>query len=148
MKATLENLLEGTKDCHNYQELRVRFDKYFGSTGIPYAMSSALEVVSKALCIFRMVKGNTKDAVITAVNMGRDTDCLAAVSAGIAGALSGASSIPQEWIDQVDKATKENIYTNSQRTLRESSDGLYKAFKARMEKNQRLADTMTAYANQ
>jgi ADP-ribosylglycohydrolase len=148
VKATLENLLEGTRDCQDYQELRVRFDKYFGGTGIPYAMASASEVVSKALCIFRMVKGNTKEAIIAAVNMGRDTDCLAAVSAGIAGALSGGSSIPQEWIDQVDKATRENIYTNSQRTLQESSDGLYNAFKARMEKNRWLADTMTAYANQ
>jgi ADP-ribosylglycohydrolase len=148
VKTKLEEMLEATKDCQDYPELRVRFDKYFGGKGIPYAMASASEVVSKALCIFRMVKGNTKEAIIAAVNMGRDTDCLAAVSAGIAGALTGGSSIPQEWIDQVDKATKDNIYTNSQRTLRESSDGLYNAFKTRMEKNQRLADTMTAYANQ
>jgi hypothetical protein len=148
VKAILDKLLEGTKGCQDYQELRVCFDEYFGGSGIPYAMSSASEVVSKALCIFRMVKGNTKEAIIAAVNTGRDTDCLAAIAAGISGALSGGSSIPREWIDQVDKAAGENSYTNSQRTLRESSDGLYNAFKARMEKNRRLANTMIAYAKQ
>ena len=95
-----------------------------------------------------MVKGITRDAIIAAVNMGRDTDCLAAVSAGISGALTGASSIPQEWIDQVDKASKENIYTNSQRTLRETSDGLYNAYKARLKRQKEYATSMAAYANQ
>jgi hypothetical protein len=148
VKVKLEEMLEGTKDCTDYQGLRLRFDKFFGGTGIPYAMASASEVVSKALCIFRMVKGNAKDAIIASVNMGRDTDCLAAVSAGLSGALTGGSSIPQEWIDQVDKATGENIYTNSQRTLRESGDGLYHAFTARMNRNRQLVETMTAYAKQ
>jgi len=143
VKVKLEEMLEATQDCKDYKELRVRFDKYFGGTGIPYAMASASEVVSKALCIFRMVKGNTKDAIIAGVNMGRDTDCLAAVAAGLSGALTGGSSVPREWIEQVDKATKENIYTNSQRTLRESSDGLYNAFKARLNKGRQLAETMT-----
>ena len=147
VRLKLEEMLEATKDCKDYKELRVCFDKYFGGGGIPYAMASASEVVSKALCIFRMVKGNTKDAIIAGVNLGRDTDCLAAVSAGISGALTGGSSIPQEWVDQVDKSVKENIYTNSQRTLRETSDGLYNAFKARMARNKQLAETMTAYAN-
>ena len=32
------------------------------------------------------------------VNMGRDTDCVAAVAGGIAGALSGSESIPADWI--------------------------------------------------
>ena len=142
VKAKLEQMLEATGGCRDYKELRVCFDKYFGGTGIPYSMASASEVVSKALCIFRMVKGNTKDAIIAGVNLGRDTDCLAAVSAGISGALTGASSIPKEWIDQVDEATRENIYTNSQRTLRETSDGLYDAFRARMNRGKQLAEAM------
>ena len=144
----LKEMLDATKDCKDYKELRVCLDKYFGGGGIPYSMSFAVEVVSKALCIFRMVKGNTRDAIIAGVNLGRDTDCLAAVAAGISGALTGGSSIPKEWIDQVDKATKENIYTNSQRTLRESSDGLYNAFKARLKKQKEYAASMMAYANQ
>jgi ADP-ribosylglycohydrolase len=82
--------------------------------------------------VLRMTKGNTWEALIAAINMGRDTDCLAAVAAGIAGALSGAASIPPEIIQQVDRATALNRHTNSQRTLRETSDGLYGAFQARL----------------
>jgi hypothetical protein len=89
-----------------------------------------------------MVKGNTKDAIIAGVNLGRDTDCLAAVSAGISGALTGSSSIPQEWMDQVDRATKLNIYTNSQRTLKEHADGLYEAYITRFRKMNALAGEM------
>jgi hypothetical protein len=148
VKVKLEEMLEATGDCKDFKELRLRFDKYFGGTGIPYAMASASEVVSKALCIFRMAGGNTREAIIAAVNMGRDTDCLAAVAAGLSGALTGGASIPEEWIRQVDQATKENIYTNSQRTLRENSDGLYQAFTARMNRNRQLAGTMISFANE
>ena len=62
------------------------------------------------VCIFRMVKGNTKESIIAGVNLGRDTDCLAAVAAGISGSLTGAASIPKEWMEQLDKATGLNIY--------------------------------------
>jgi ADP-ribosylglycohydrolase len=89
-----------------------------------------------------MVKGVLKDALISGVNMGRDTDCMTAVAAGISGALTGASSLPPEWIKQVDYATTLNIYTNSQRTLREHSDGLYNAFKARLRKMRAFAEEM------
>jgi len=50
----------------------------------------------------------------------------------MAGALSGAASIPPQLIKQTDDATAVNPHTNSKRTLRETSDGLYQAFKARL----------------
>ena len=37
--------------------------------------------------LYRYFSG--KDAIIAAVNLGRDTDCLAAVAGGISGALNG-----------------------------------------------------------
>ncbi len=74
--------------------------------------------------------------------MGRDTDCLTAVAAGISGALSGAGSIPKDLVKQVDYATSINPHTNSQRTLRETSDGLYNAFKARLEKMRAYIEEM------
>ena len=93
--------------------------------------SYANEVVTKAVCIFRMAKGDPKDAIIAAVNMGRDTDCLAAVAGGISGALNGGAR-SAEWIKQLDYATTLNRFTNSQRTLRQHSDGLYEAFRTRL----------------
>lgn len=120
--------------CRDFRELRAAFDEIYSGTGIPYAQSYANEVVTKAFAVFKLVRGNPKDAVIAAVNFGRDTDCLAAVAGGISGALSGAADIPQHWINQLDRATKLNPYTNSQRTLRETADGLYKAFRARLKR--------------
>jgi ADP-ribosylglycohydrolase len=122
--------------------MREAFDEVYSGRGTPYAFSSANEVVTKAVCVFRMTKGNVRDAIVAAVNMGRDTDCLAAISAGIAGALTGASSIPEEWVRQVDYATTLNRFTNSQRTLRDHADGLYGAFRARLHRMRAYADEM------
>ncbi len=39
-----------------------------------------------------------RDAVLTAVNMGHDTDTLGAVTGGLAGLFYGYQSIPEEWL--------------------------------------------------
>jgi len=140
--AEIDRGLKLTAGCRNFRELRKAFDDVYSGKGIPYAFSYANEVVTKAVCIFRMAQGNLKDAMVTAVNMGRDVDCTTAVAAGISGALSGASSLPPEWIRQCDRATALNPYTNSQRTLQQTADGLYEAFRARLERMKRYAATM------
>jgi ADP-ribosylglycohydrolase len=130
----LDRALQLTEKCGNFRELREAFDDMYGGYGIPYAQSYANEVVSKALCIFRMVKGDLRDAIISGVNMGRDTDCITAVAAGISGALTGSPGLPEEWVKQVDHATSINPHTNSHRTIMEHSDALYNAFQARLSK--------------
>ena len=107
-----------------------------------YQASSIYETVTKALAVFAGTRGNVKDAVIVSVNFGRDTDCLAAVAAGISGALTGADSIPKDLIKQVDYATSINPHTNSKRTLRETSDGLYNTFKTRLAKIKAYVEEM------
>lgn len=42
---------------------------------------------------------NYRDCVLKAVNLGRDTDTVAAVAGGLAGVLYGAEDIPEEWLD-------------------------------------------------
>ena len=121
-----------TANCKDFRELRKAFDNVYNGIGMPYSMSYANEVVTKAICIFKMVNGNVKEAMIAAVNMGRDTDCVTAIAAGISGALSGVDSIPTKWIEQVDAATKVNPFTNTTRTMLENSDGLYDAFRNRL----------------
>ena len=138
----IDRALKATANCKDFREMRKTFDTIYTGAGMPYAFSYANEVVSKAVCVFRMVKGDPMEAMIAAVNMGRDTDCLASISVGISGALSGGGSIRQDLIEQVDRATKLNIYTNSQRTLRETSDGLYEAFKARLRKMKTYVEEM------
>jgi len=134
--------LELTKNCIDFREMSVVFDGVYNGFGMPYCMSYANEVVVKGICIFKMVNGNLKDAIISAVNMGRDTDCLAAVAAGISGALDGSASVPKEWIEQVDYATSIHKFTTCRRTMRENADGLYDAFKARLAKMKQYAALM------
>lgn len=42
---------------------------------------------------------NYRDCVLKAVNLGGDTDTVAAVAGGLAGAVYGLEGIPQEWLD-------------------------------------------------
>ncbi|MHC4713955.1 MAG: ADP-ribosylglycohydrolase family protein [Planctomycetota bacterium] len=123
-----------TESCRDFRAMREAFDGVYSGAGIPYALSFANEIVTKAVCIFRMVGGDLKDAVIAGVNMGRDTDCVTAIAAGISGALGGAATLPPEWVEQTDRATELNPYTNSKRTLRATSDALFGAFQARLKR--------------
>jgi len=141
----IKNGLKRTAECRDVRELRKTFDSLYSGTGVPYAFSYANEVVTKAVCIFRMVNGNLKQALIAGINMGRDTDCVTAIAAGMSGALDGGGSIPDEWIRQVDYATGLNRYTNSQRTLRQTSDGLYEAFRSRLNKAKAYAERMLSH---
>lgn len=50
-----------------------------------------------------MHTNNYKDCVLTAVNLGGDTDTIAAVAGGLAGILYGIKGIPEEWIDSLPK---------------------------------------------
>ncbi len=142
VKRELERGLKLTEGCSDFRQMRQKFDSVYSGTGVPYAFSYANEVVTKAVCVFRMARGNTWEAMKAGVNMGRDTDCLTAVAAGLSGALSGPVDIPADLIAQVDKATALNQYTNSQRTLRQTSDGLYEAFQARLKRMKDLAAEM------
>jgi ADP-ribosylglycohydrolase len=134
--------LEVSKGCRGFRELRQAFDSVYSGKGVPYAFSYANEVVTKAVAIFRMARGNVWEAIVAGVNLGRDTDCVTAVASGISGALSGGGPIPEDLLRQVDRATGLNAYTNSRRTLREHADGLHDAFRSRLEGLRAYADLM------
>jgi len=140
----LDRHLKGTAHIKDVRELREYFEAHYNGYGMPYCMSYANEVVTKGLCVFQMVKGVTKDAIIAGTNIGRDTDCIAAVASGISGALTGASSIPEEWMTQVDYATTVNPHTCTKRTVRENADIVYNAFLARLQKESDFVAQMRA----
>jgi ADP-ribosylglycohydrolase len=119
------------------------YEFYEGGGYFNYGMSQANEVVSKGLAVFAISQGDPKEAILTATNFGRDTDCLAAVAAGLAGALSGVQALPQEWIVQVDDATRQDRYTNSHLTIDETADGLFEAFLNRRSRLEAYLQSMT-----
>ena len=121
------------KESSTYQEMRKKFYSRYNGHGFVYDMSLSHELLAKGVAVFLFTKGDTKDTILDSVNLGRDTDCTAAIASGLSGAFSGIGSCPKSWVDQVDTATLANDYTVSKRTLRETSDGLFEAFLA--EKN-------------
>ena len=106
---------------------------YYGGDYFNYGESQANEIVAKGLAVFAISRGDPKAAILTAVNFGRDTDCLAAIAGGLAGALSGVDAIPREWVEQVNEATRQDPYTNNRRTIEETAEGLFAAFSARQQ---------------
>jgi hypothetical protein len=134
--------LEITAKCKDFRDLRAAFDSVYNGIGMPYSMAYANEIVTKAVCIFKLVNGSVKQAIIAGVNLGRDTDCITAVAAGISGALTGPAGVPEKWIEQVDAATQKNPFTNTKRTMRENADGLYQAYINRLDSMKDFYDTM------
>ena len=115
-------------------DMRKEFYERYSGRGTPYAQSWVNETAAKALAIFAATKGNVQQAIIVAVNFGRDTDCLGATAGGLAGAFSGTRTVPPEWIETVDKATKTHPYTNSRLTIKETAEGIFGALKNKVRK--------------
>ncbi len=90
------------------------------------------ENVTCAFAIFKITKGNVAQAVMVANNRGRDTDCTAASAGGLAGALTGTTTIPKEWVDQLEEGMKNTPYSNSYMTNRATAQGLYRAFQNKL----------------
>jgi len=125
--------------------LREAFYRHYdGGHYVTYGQSQANEIVSKGLAIFAATAGDPRAAIVAAVNFGRDTDCLAAVAGGLAGALSGPSALPPEWLDQVNRATLDDPYTNNRRTIEQTADGLLEAFLASRQSLAQSLKTMAA----
>jgi len=135
--------LDMTRGARDAMAMRQRFAGRYRRQGVGYALSYADEIVTKAFAIFKVTKGDPRAVIIAAVNFGRDTDCLASVAGGLAGALSGGKLVPAEWIRQMDAATRKNRYTVSKRTLGETADGIYRALRRELTRTRRRLQDLT-----
>jgi len=142
MTGEIERALQIAKEYDDPMAMRDRFYDYYSGRGIPYAACYANETVCKGLAVFFNTRGDTRDSVLVSVNFGRDTDCLAATAGGLAGALSGLGTIPPEWVDQVDRATEANPYTNVKGPIEGHADGIYNALQNRVGKMRALANLL------
>jgi len=134
--------VEGSAYCKNIKELRDYFEHVYDGMGFKFCMAQAQEVVTRGICVFAMVRGNTKEAILAGVNMGRDTDCISAVAAGISGALTGYDSIPQEWFDIVDETTAQCNFTCSNLKIMEFADCVYDAYQKRLMEQKAFVEQM------
>lgn len=66
--------------------------------------SSGYVVDSLEAAIWSLIKtGSLRDCLLTAVNLGDDTDTIAAIAGGLAGIYYGYENIPSEWLDVIKK---------------------------------------------
>ena len=85
---------EGAEDLREFQDI---FEMDFHvSTGRSYVIKT-LEAVLYCL----LETESYRDAVLKAVNLGRDTDTVAAITGGLAGIYYGYDDIPEEWTSDI-----------------------------------------------
>ncbi|WP_085506145.1 ADP-ribosylglycohydrolase family protein [Thalassobacillus devorans] len=147
VKEEFETVFDFAYGYEDIKDMRKKINEYF-IYKYGERKSSGEEVVSRGLAIFIKTNADLKASIIEAVNFGRDTDCTAAIAAGMAGALSGAEGLPQGWIEQVDKATAYNRnVTVCTRTIDETADGLYKALDTSLKNKKMQVDLFSNQLN-
>lgn len=89
------------EEIKHYKRL---FDEKFMDTDICLIKSSGYVVDTLEAAIWCLLNTDSyKECVLKAVNLGEDTDTVAAVAGGLAGILYGYDSIPKEWINTLVK---------------------------------------------
>lgn len=140
--AEIDRALDVATDADDPLGMREAFDEIYSGRGTPYALSFAGEIVSKGLAVFDATEGDPREAILTAVNFGRDTDCLAAVAGGLAGALGGSEGLPIEWPRRVDAATQVNPYTNLKLSLEAQAQIVWDALELEQERTTGRAEVL------
>jgi ADP-ribosyl-[dinitrogen reductase] hydrolase len=68
----------------------------------PTIRSSAYVLHTLEACLWSVMRNDTfSDTVLTAVNLGEDTDTVAALAGGMAGILYGMEQIPEAWLKTI-----------------------------------------------
>lgn len=68
--------------------------------GYPWA-DSGPEATALALAAVALADGDPIEAILVGVNMGRDSDTIAAMAGAITGAMAGVDAFPAEWVERV-----------------------------------------------
>jgi ADP-ribosylglycohydrolase len=69
----------------------------------------SIEELPVALGMLVVARGDLRNAVLGAVNYGRDADSTATMAGAVAGALGGASAVPAEWSTVVGEASRTDL---------------------------------------
>ncbi|MDD6489518.1 MAG: ADP-ribosylglycohydrolase family protein [Clostridia bacterium] len=90
-------IYSGEDEFKNYTRI---FDKDFSKTDRTLIKSSGYVVDTLEAAIWCLLTTESySECVLKAVNLGDDTDTVAAIAGGMAGALYGYDFIPKEWLD-------------------------------------------------
>jgi ADP-ribosylglycohydrolase len=98
MRDLIGDVLELAERSRDYETFRLGFHAAFRQ---PVACDSR-ETVPAVFGLLAMAKGDVQRVVEYAANFGRDTDTIGAMAGSIAGALTGAGSMPTTWLASLD----------------------------------------------
>ncbi|MEE8487592.1 MAG: ADP-ribosylglycohydrolase family protein, partial [Gemmatimonadota bacterium] len=116
------------QDCHEYlatcRDVAKKYDDVFAVRQELYDrclmfnwwQSAHLEIVGLPLAILTVAGGDVRLAAIGGTNIGRDADTNAGRATMLAGALSGAANVPEEWV-RMFKPSVLNRIQNSARSM-------------------------------
>ncbi|WJV49378.1 ADP-ribosylglycohydrolase family protein [Streptomyces flavofungini] len=90
----------------------------------------AIEELPVALAMLLIADGDYRQAVLGSVNYGRDCDSTATMSGAIAGALHGASPVPEDWSATVAEASRLDLHAPA-RALTEVAREIFTKDRAR-----------------
>jgi len=122
-KEYYENKNEYIKDLKHYDRI---FKTDFAKLPESEIKSSGYVVDTLEAALWCLLNtDNYKDCVLKAVNLGEDTDTVAAVAGGLAGMFYGVDAIPKEWLNQLARRDYiEELCENFYRSLNQY-DGEY-----------------------
>ncbi|MCD0445041.1 ADP-ribosylglycohydrolase family protein [Glycomyces sp. A-F 0318] len=71
--------------------------------------TKSIEELPIALGVVIAARGEYREAVLAAVNYGRDSDSIAVMAGSITGALGGLDAVPQEWVADVSEGSRIDV---------------------------------------
>jgi len=113
----LERTLKEADKSSDVFELPEKLYKWILMMYPPWSYQNVFELLPVALAMVYKAKGDLREAVIGAVNFGRDCDSIAAVTGEICGALKGISDVPGDWVSVIKEANPEPILEDIARQL-------------------------------
>ncbi len=109
--ASKVTIFEGLKKAMEYYKDYAEFENYSRIFEEPFVdiprndiSSSGYVVHTLEAALWCLLNSESyEECILTAVNLGEDTDTVGAVAGGLAGALYGYDAIPDEWLDTLKK---------------------------------------------
>ncbi len=135
-RAEVERILEYLPEGSDWRGLRRLLDEEYKGRTILWPV----ETLGTALACVHVTQGNPFEAVVGAVNLGRDTDGRACVAGALSASLTGTSGLPPEWEQTISEQVVDDPYTVSRRTPRETGEGLLRAVQGNLAQLRRQLD--------
>jgi ADP-ribosylglycohydrolase len=125
----IEETLEIARKNPDIRSVREPIRKHFMPT-YPYA--DAVETAAEAIALFWITKGDVREGMIGATNLGRDTDCIGGMLGPICGAFQGIGNVPGDWVDLVQNAIDRNQVTLQKLSMEETARRMTDAVRANL----------------